>query len=482
VWQRPLRSVLAIGVIVALLGGAFWKPISVAWSLRGARNLLRERDSEGAVSVLVGAHRIDANNPEVNYLLARSYRRLGKFGRVAEHLDVAEGYGWPAELIRLEQLMGAAQAGQLNASAPELYKFLSRGGDYGDEGPEVCEALVNGYFLSYQFGLAQPLLDEWQSAYPDDAQCYMFRGLFYENRANPGKAVAEYRKAVLLSGTRTDVRLRLAEVLKKTIQYDEAIAQFEACRLEDTSHPEVLTGLGQCYHGQGEIDRAREMFEEVLASDPGHFEAQLALGQLEETAGRPQQALRWLRPACRLRPSDTEARYSLALSLQAVGRRRSDRSARLQDGGSAISVAGALLLASRRAEAELTLSEAAYHFQFVADAQQAMGRVQVWTDIIRSEPRNADLRFKIGSHLMKYDNPQHGLGWLLSVLDIDAGHVATHRLLAEYYSGKGKTERAAFHAKHVEQGGQGGQGGAGGGGGETGVELDTQPALNPGEG
>ena len=182
-----------------------------------------------------------------------------------------------------------------------------------------------------------------------------------------------------------------------------------------------------------------------------------------------------MRPACRLRPSDTEARYSLALSLQAVGRRRSDRSARLQDGGSAISVARALLLTSRRAEAELTLSEAAYHFQFVADAQQAMGRVQAWTETIQAEPRNADLRFKIGSHLMKYDNPVHGLGWLLSAVDIDAGHVATHRLLAEYYTGEGKTERAAFHAKHVEQGE------SGSGAGETGVELDTQPTLNPGE-
>ena len=196
-WERHLRTVLILGVVLALLGAAFWKPISVAWSLREARVLLRERESGRAVSVLLDAHRRDPDHPEVNYLLARGFRRLGQFKRVVEHLDLAEGFGWPAELIRLEQLMGAAQAGQLNSSAPELYKFLSRGGDYGDEGPEVCEALVNGYFLSYQFGLAQPLLDEWQQAYPDDAQCYMFRGLFYENRSNPSKAVAEYRNYVI---------------------------------------------------------------------------------------------------------------------------------------------------------------------------------------------------------------------------------------------------------------------------------------------
>ena len=452
VWERHLRTVLILGVVLALLGAAFWKPISVAWSLREARVLLRERESGRAVSVLLDAHRRDPDHPEVNYLLARGFRRLGQFKRVVEHLDLAEGFGWPAELIRLEQLMGAAQAGQLNSSAPELYKFLSRGGDYGDEGPEVCEALVNGYFLSYQFGLAQPLLDEWQQAYPDDAQCYMFRGLFYENRSNPSKAVAEYRKGVKLSGSRTDVRLRLAEVLRKTIQYDEAIAQFEICRSEDTSHPGVLTGLGQCYHGQGEIDRAREMFEMVLATEPEHFEAQLALGQLEETAGRPQEALRWLRPACRHRPSDTEARYSLALSLQAVGRLRREGAAWPPPSGSSLSVAGALAWTTHRARAELTLTEASHHFQFVADAQQAMGRVQVWTDIIRSEPRNADLRFKIGSHLLKYDNPQHGLGWLLSVLDIDPGHVPTHRLLIEYYERQGKKERGAYHRKMAEEG------------------------------
>ena len=451
-WQRHLRTALILGVVVALLGGAFWKPISVAWSLHEARGLLRDRESEQAVSVLLTAHRIDPDHPEVNYLLARGFRRLGQFKRVVGHLDMAEGFGWPAELIRLEQLMGAAQAGQLNASAPELYKFLSRGGDYGDEGPEVCEALVNGYFLSYQFGLAQPLLDEWQQAYPDDAQCYMFRGLFYENRSNPSKAVGEYRKAMQLSGNRTDIRLRLAEVLKKTIQYDEAIEQFEICGSEESSHPEVLTGLGQCYHGQGEIERAREMFERVLESSPEHFEAQLALGQLEETAGRPQEALRWLRPACRRRPSDTEARYSLALSLQAVGRQRQDGAAwPPPPANSGLSVAQALAWTTRRARAELTLTEASHHFQFVADAQQAMGRVQVWTDIIRSEPRNADLRFKIGRHLLKYDNPHHGLGWLLSVLEIDPSHAPTHRLLFEYYESQGKSERAAFHRKLADE-------------------------------
>jgi len=195
------------------------------------------------------------------------------------------------------------------------------------------------------------------------------------------------------------------------------------------------------------------MFEKVLVLEPDYFDAQLALGQLEETAGHPDIALRWLRPACRRRPSDTEARYSLALSLQVVGRKRRDAAAWPPTGTSepGLSMAGAIGWAARRASAELALSEASHHFRFVADAQQAMQRVQVWTDIIRSEPRNADLRFKIGNYLMKYDNPEHGLGWLLSVLDIDPNHPPTHRMLEEYYRGQGKIERAELHGKMASE-------------------------------
>ncbi len=470
-WQRNLRTALIVGVVMALLGVAFWKPVSVSWRLRQARLRLKDRDSEDAVAILQAAHQLAPENPEVHFLLARSYRRLGQFGKVVEHLDEAEGWGWPSELIRLEQLMGAAQAGQLQASAPELYRFLGKGGNYGDEGPEVCEALVNGYFLSYQFGLAQPLLDEWQEAYPQDAQCYLFRGLYFENRSNPTKAVAEYRKAVQLAGGRSDVRLRLAAVLKKSNQFDEAIEQFEICRAEDPKHPEVLTGLGQCFRGQGRIDDARGMFEAVLGDAPDYFDAQLALGQLEETAGRASEALRWLRPACRRNPSDTEARYSLARSLQVVGREIREAAQRPANGDKDPKGDLSLVEAARRAvtwaRAELTLSEASTHFRFVADAQQAMGRVQVWTDIVRTEPQNVELRFKIGDHLMTYDNPEHGLGWMLSALDIDPGYAPAHRALAAYYEKRGKSERAALHRRQA---------------GRVGSELpDGQPGHQPNE-
>lgn len=448
--RRHLRTLVIVVIVIGVVAAAFRKPLTVGYYLHDARKFLRKRESEQAVDLLERAHRIDSQHPEVHFLLARGYRRMGKFDRVMAHLDEAEGWGWSSELVQLERLMGAAQAGQLKVSAPELYNYLARGGDYGDTGPEICEALVNGYFLSYQFGLAQPLLDEWEKAYPDDSQCYMFRGLFFENRSNPTKAVAEYRKALDLAEDRADVRLRLAQVLKKSNQFDEAIAQFTLLRQIDPGHPEVLTGLGECFRGQGRLDAAREVLEEVLQVDASYFDAQLALGQIEETAGRPEEAMRWLRPACREKPSDTEARYSLARSLQVVGRKARESAAWIDKPGTR-TFSDVVGWSWRWARAELTLHEAAGHFQFVADAQMAMGRVQIWTDIISTQPRNTDLRFKIGDYLMKYDNPEHGLGWMLSVLDIDPDHVPTHRALEGYFLSKGKDDRAALHARKVKE-------------------------------
>lgn len=443
-----ISSVLILLVVTGLFGAAFGKPLSVAWYKHRGRTALREREGETALEWLERAQAVDEEDAETHFLLARCLRRLGKFKQVEEHLDQAESWGWPADRIQLERLLMAAQGGQLRLSAPKLYAYLKDRNEYGDDGPEVCECLVNGYFLSYQFGLALPVLDAWQKDYPDDAQCYMFRGLFFENRSNPTKAVNEYRKALELAPKRIDVRMRLAQVLRKSNQFEEAVRQFEFCRSEDSFHPEVLTGLGQCYRGQGRLDDARAVLRLLLDRDPDYFDAQLIMGQLEETDQRPLAAIRWLRPACLQRPSDREARYSLARSLQVASRDALDACKLADD--QRLGCWQAIEWGWARLIAELMQRESERHFDFVSEAQQSMSRVQVWTDVIRSKPDNVELRFKIGMSLMKYDNPQHGLGWLLSVLDLDPDHAAAHRALAGYYKRRGNKELAARHTRQAD--------------------------------
>ena len=65
-----------------------------------------------------------------------------------------------------------------------------------------------------------------------------------------------------------------------------------------------------------------------------------------------------------------------------------------------------------------------------------------------TQPEDAELRYQIGSTLLRYDSPSDGLGWLLSVLDVDPHHRPTHAVLAEYYAGKGN-EKLAEHHRHL---------------------------------
>ena len=168
------------------------------------------------------------------------------------------------------------------------------------------------------------------------------------------------------------------------------------------------------------------------------------------------------------------------MALQRGSREARDAAAWNKQPGE-MSLADCLAWAWQWTAAELAHAEAAGHFQFMADATEAMGRVQVWTDIIRTEPQNADLRFKIGKHLMEFDNPEHGLGWLLSVLDIDPDHAPTHRLLEKYYRKRGKIDRAKLHQERARKAERAAEEADEETDSKTDTEADTESKANNGE-
>jgi hypothetical protein len=47
----------------------------------------------------------------------------------------------------------------------------------------------------------------------------------------------------------------------------------------------------------------------------------------------------------------------------------------------------------------------------------------------------------------KWKSRRDGLAWLLSVLDYEPNHRATHALLAEHYSEVGDSQKAEAHAQ-----------------------------------
>ena len=411
-WPRSRKAQLLClsGLVVltaALLAGpSLWVEAQIFYG----RRALEARRAEQALRHLRSAQRWDPRNAEVQFLLARAQRRLGRFDLVRKHIQRAWTLGYPVESLQREQWLALAQSGQLSEAEPHLAALLR---DPRGDGPAICEAFVDGYFATYRFDQAFLLLDAWQKDYPYDPQPYVFRGLFLEHVGQWAKAVEPYRKALKLDPQRSDVRLRLARTLMQLQEYDEAAEHFARCLKEDPDDPDVLAGWGRCLVRQGKSAEARRAFQRALEIDPEHFDARLALGQLALADGRNQTALKRLTEACRERPHDTEARYALAKVLQAEGQTEAAKS----------------------------------HFQFVADARAALARAQSLMERIRTKPDDFEARYQIGITLLKYDDPAHGVAWLKSVLELRPDHRPTHEALADHFAENGLHKLAERHRR-----------------------------------
>jgi predicted Zn-dependent protease len=135
------------------------------------------------------------------------------------------------------------------------------------------------------------------------------------------------------------------------------------------------------------------------------------LGEIELNEGRHAAALPHLQQAADQRPYDIAVRFMLGQTLRAVGR----------------------------------TDEAKAHLDYVARADEVLNRVERQCREAVLRPADVDLRYEIGTNLLAFGDPQEGIKWLTTVLQLKPDHPATHRALAEYYAAHGDTQRAEQH-------------------------------------
>ena len=209
------------------------------------------------------------------------------------------------------------------------------------------------------------------------------------------------------------MRCRLAEVLTEMDQIDEADAHFRRCAEETPEAPEILTAWANCLSLQGDVDRARQLLEQVLVETPSNFEALRQLGEIELSTGEFKRAVDHLESAARQRPYDTTTRNALGKALRARGR----------------------------------TDEAQVHFDYVAEAEESIARMERQLRVVLDRPEDAQVRHEIGMTLLKYGSPEDGAKWLLTDLELQPDHKRTHQALAVYYESLGDWENAAVHGR-----------------------------------
>jgi tetratricopeptide (TPR) repeat protein len=390
-----------------------WRPAQVWYRLREGRSALRSRDAEAALRWVTPVLSLAPENGEAHFWLARAYRRQGDMPAVRDHLHRARALGFPADQVTREEWLAMAQSGQMRDAAPHLSRLLI---DPGEDGQDICEAYVNGFFLTCRFPEGLELLDVWQAEFPDDAQPYLFRGRYFSSVGNTQGAIAAYRAGLARDPDRLDLQLPLATLLVELRDFDSASQLLQSILSAAPDNIEALDRWSACLLEQGRAEDANVVLSRLLQRDTRHVRARLTRARAQSIPGRADNAVALAQAVVDERPYDLEAHYVLGRALQAAGR----------------------------------ADEAAPHFEFVQTGRSQLqaARRLIETVVLR-EPDNVAARYEVGHTLLQYDAPEDGAGWLQSALDLDPRHQPSHAALAEYYTRCGNLSLAERHRRQL---------------------------------
>ncbi|MCU0959962.1 MAG: tetratricopeptide repeat protein [Pirellulaceae bacterium] len=408
------RLALRIAVLAVLVTALvwFWDPLLAQYRRARARTALDSRRDVVALQWLRDALYRDPDDSQTLVWLARTHRRLGNLERATWLLQQAESLGGDARRIELERRLILAQSGRLRDVEPLLADMLI---DAGADGPDVCEAFVQGFFLNLRTAEAADLLDVWQETLPQDPQPHFLRAYLFKGVDRNAEAEQHYRLGLAMDPDQTTMRRRLAEILIDTNQLEQAESELARCQRESPDDPQIYYALARSAFQRGAHDAAVRQLEETLRRAPDHVEARRLRGQIRLADGQPADALPDLEAAAAQRPYDTLTREALGRTLLALNRPQ----------------------------------EAQAHLDYVREATQQLDRVNRLLREAVERPDDAEVRFQIGSILFQYGAPDDAARWTRAALELQPDHAGAHRALAAYSESRGDAAAASYHRQRV---------------------------------
>jgi tetratricopeptide (TPR) repeat protein len=397
--QMSQGRVKLIGATVILVTVALaWRPCASAWCLHFANSALVNRRIDDAIHYLIRANQVDDTDAETLFLLARCYRLSGNFEKMSAFLTQAERLGYDKTRLRRERLLAYSQRGDLRQVMPHIGDMLK---NPGEDGREICEALVSGLFLTWQFPQAMTVIEAWKRDFPNDAQPYLCLGKYYVDSRNLSKARECLEQAITIDSSRNDIRLELADVLLDLHSYDEAKKHYKLCVAQAPRDVRVLVSFASCLYEVAEVDAAKTMVDTAISIEPGNTKAQYLLAKILLAKNSPKEAITLAADAFAAMPFDPNIRYTYAATLMSLGR----------------------------------TEEASKHFEAIERQQQAQAPLRELLIELNNDPSRVDLRYKIGTTLLEFGNPQEGEAWLKSIFLFAPRHEEARAALDEYYKG-----------------------------------------------
>lgn len=409
---RPVRWTLLAAALVA--AAALVHPARVTYKLQVGKSQLRSGDYESGLMTLREAARLDPDRAETQFWLARACRKTGDLEGVRRHLDRAAALNYSeTERLKREWWLVLAETGRVREVEQHLPAMLLHA---AEDGPEICDAFVQGYCLNLQFEPARQLIGAWQTDFPDDHRPYARLGQIESGQQRWPQAAAAYEEALRRKPDLPSVRCALATALVELHREQDAEQQLRAALNADPDFVPALLALGNLLLERKDAAGAAMMAGRALDQQPQDDEAQLLLAKSELAAGKPESSIRRLEALIQQWPEDLRLRYTLARALRLAGRHE----------------------------------DAEHQLQTYSELEQARGRIEELDRAVRRDPSNPELRYELGSLMLRHESRREGAVWLQSVLQFEPAHAGAHQELASYYEKVGHVELSRLHGAQSE--------------------------------
>lgn len=349
-------------------------------------------------------------------LAARIQRLSGGYSEAERYLLRCLQIHGMSDPVQLEWLLLRCQQGELDQLAPNLFALVRQ---QHPETPAILETLARVYLRQTRYLEALLCLDQLLELVPDSVRGLDWRGWVGNQLDHRERAIGDYELLLQLQPGRTDIRLRLAQLLIESARHEEATPHLERLLREMPDDPDVVAALAPCRVIQGRSEEARAMLDAVLKDHPDHFNTLYQRGKLELTLGHHAEAEPWLRKALQVNPHDTEAHYSLYQSLQGQPHRE------------------------KEAERE--------RVNWEREGKNQKRLTSLLRKDLAAHPNNVELACEAGQLFLQLGEDKRGLFWLHRAVANNPRHIPSHRALLAYYERTHNTEQADEERRQLKE-------------------------------
>jgi tetratricopeptide (TPR) repeat protein len=394
--------VLVLGGLGACEGWARWQERLASQAL--AEDRMEEARHHIELALVVHRRRVST------LLLAARIRRLrGGYSDAEQYLLRCGQIDGMSEPVQVEWLLLRCQQGEMDALAPQLFGMVKQ---LHPQSPAILETLSSIYLRQMRYLEAGMALNLWLELVPDSIRALDWSGWVETQLDHREQGIRNYERLLELQPQRSDIRLRVAQVLIESARHQQAAPHLEWLFREQPDNPDVVAALAPCRVQEAKLEEAQALLDAAVQSHPDHFDALFQRGKLEITRGDAAAAEPWLRKALRIKPHDKETHYNLYRCLQAQPNRQEE------------------------AEKERERWD------------QESTKLDRLTSLLRkylaANPNDPDLACEAGKLLLEIGEEQRGLFWLHRALAINPRHTLSNQTLEAYYertNQKGKAEQ-----------------------------------------